>query len=66
MTNQRINNSGKKFVRYKDGARLYSMGQKTFERLAHEAKAVYKVNKIALVNTEIFETYLETFRIIEE
>ena len=28
-----------------------------------EAKAVYKVDKVALVNCEIFEKYLETFRI---
>ena len=32
------------------------------EALAKEAKAIYKVDKIALVNCEIFERYLETFR----
>jgi len=32
-------------------------------KLAKEAKAVYKIDKVALVNCEIFEKYLETFRI---
>ena len=32
-------------------------------KMAKEAKAVYKIDKVALVNCEIFEKYLETFRI---
>lgn len=52
----------KKFVRYKEGAELYSMGHCKFEQLAKEAKATYKIDGIVLVNTMIFEDYLETFR----
>lgn len=52
----------KKFVRYPEGAELYSLGLSKFQQLAREAKAVYKVDKVALVNCEIFERYLETFR----
>ena len=52
----------KVFVRYDEGAALYSMSLHTFMRLAADAKAVYKVNRISLVNTKIFEEYLETFR----
>ena len=55
----------KKFVRYKDGAEIYSMCQSKFERMAREAKATYKLDKLVLVNTEIFEKYLETFRVVE-
>lgn len=33
----------KKFVRYAEGAALYSMGLHTFQDLAKEAKAVYHV-----------------------
>ena len=55
----------KKFVRYKEGAEMYSMCQSKFERMAHEAKATYKLDKLVLVNTELFEKYLETFRIVE-
>lgn len=53
----------KKFVRYKEGAELYSMSQSKFEELAKEAGAVYKLNKIVLVNCEILNKYLETFRL---
>jgi len=55
----------KKFVRYKEGAELYSISQSKFERLAKEAKAIYKVGKVVLVNCSIFEEYLETFRLEE-
>lgn len=48
----------KKFVRYQEGAELYSIGLTKFQELAKEAKAVYKIDKVALVNCEIFEKYL--------
>ena len=48
----------KKFVRYKEGAEKYSIGLTKFQ----EAKAVYKIDGLALVNCELFEKYLETFR----
>ncbi len=53
----------KKFVRYQEGAELYSLGLTKFQELAKEAGAVYKIDKVALVNCEIFEQYLETFRV---
>ena len=53
----------KRFVRYKTGAELYDMSQSSFEDLAEEAGAKYKIGKMVLVNCEIFEEYLETFRI---
>ena len=39
IRNQKI---AKKFVRYGEGAQLYSMSQSTFEKLAKEAKAIHK------------------------
>ena len=33
----------KKFVRYEEGAKLYSMGLHTFQELAKDAKAIYHV-----------------------
>lgn len=54
------------FVRYKEGAEMYSMCQKTFEMRAKEAGAVYKVGKTVLVNCDIFEKYLELFRLPSE
>ena len=52
----------KKFVRYEEGAQLYSMGLHTFQELAEDAKAVYHVKRVVLVNTEIVDEYLENFR----
>jgi hypothetical protein len=52
----------KKFVRYEEGAKKYSMGLSKFQSMAREAKSTYKVDKVVLVNCELFEKYLETFR----
>ena len=49
----------KKWVRYDEGALLYSMGVHSFEKLAKDAKAVYHVNRIVLVNTEKVDEYIE-------
>lgn len=43
--------------------KLQRIGLTKFQELAKEAKAVYKIDKVALVNCEIFERYLESFRI---
>lgn len=56
----------KKFIRYKDGKEYYGISQKTFEKLAKEANATYKVGKMVLVNVEILDAYLELFRIIDD
>ena len=54
--------NAKKFVRYQEGAEKYSIGLTKFQELAKEAGAVYKIDGIALVNCEIFERFLESFR----
>jgi len=53
----------KEFIRYDEGAERYSMSKHSFMKLAHDARAVYKINRMSLVNVKIFEKYLETFRI---
>ncbi len=60
---QKVNK--KRFVRYKEGAEIYSMCQSKFEQMAKDAGAIYKLNKLVLVNCDIFEAYLETFRIVD-
>lgn len=52
----------KKFVRYPEGAEMYSMGLSSFTKLAREAKAVYKKGNIVLVNINLIDEYLEMFR----
>ncbi|HAP5447443.1 TPA: hypothetical protein IU013_000963 [Enterococcus faecalis] len=56
--------NAKRFVRYKEGAELYSLCQTKFEEIAKEAGAVYKLNKLVLVNCDILDDYLETFRMM--
>ena len=45
---------------------MYCMGLSKFQELAKDAKACYKVGQLVLVNTEILDEYLETFRIVED
>jgi hypothetical protein len=49
----------KKWVRYNEGAILYSMGIHSFMDLAKAAKATYHVKGIVLVNTEKVDEYME-------
>lgn len=49
----------KKYVRYSEGADLYSMGIHGFTDLAKEAGAVRKINGVCLVNIEILNEYIE-------
>lgn len=52
----------KKYVNAAEGRIIYGMGKTTFMTFAREAGAVYKIGSTALVNTEIFEKFLEQFR----
>lgn len=53
----------KVFVRYDEGVAMYSMSRNSFIKIATDAHAIYKINRMVLVNTKIFEQYLETFRL---
>ena len=53
----------KVFVRYDERAEMYSMSRNTFIKIATDAHVIYKVSRLVFVNTQIFEQYLETFRI---
>ena len=52
----------RKFIRFKDGAEMYSMSERQFYELARNANAVYKVGKMCLVKVAIIDEYLEYFR----
>ena len=58
--------NSKKYVRYPEGAEMYSMSLSKFQQLAKDAKACYKVNQLVLVNLDIIDEYLETFHIVDE
>ena len=51
----------RKFLRYKEGAELYSMSPNMFKEIARDAGAVYKRGTMALVNKKKFDEYLKYF-----
>lgn len=58
-----MNKNKRRMVRYSEGALLYSMGLTTFQCLAKEARAVYKIDGMPpLVKCDIFEDYIEKYR----
>lgn len=57
------NEKEKKYVRYQEGADMYSMSVRKFQDLAKDAGAIYKVGKMALVKVAIMDEYLETFKL---
>ena len=58
--------NNKRFVRYSEGAEMYSMSVSKFMQLAKDAKACDKVNQLVLVILDIIDEYLETFRIVDD
>ena len=52
-----------RLVRYKEGAEMYSMGMNKFQTLAKDAGAILKIDRMVLVDLDIFDQYLETFRV---
>ena len=57
-----VNNKKKKYVRYAEGAELYSMGLHSFQKVAKDAGAIRKVKGIVLVNTEKVDEFIESFK----
>lgn len=52
----------KKFVNAAEGQAVYGISRSHIMEMAKKAGAVYKVGNTALINTEIFEAYLEQFK----
>ena len=61
LLKDQVRKRGKKFVSYREGADLYSLGLHTFEKLAKDANAIYRVKGRVLINIEIIDEYMETF-----
>lgn len=53
----------KRLVRYKEGAEMYNMGMNKFQTLAKEAGAILKIDRMVLVDLDVFDRYLESFRV---
>ena len=52
----------KRYVGYEDGMALYSMGKISFRKLAQEAHALLRIKKIAIIDLDILDDYLEQHR----
>ena len=56
-------NIKKRFVSYKEASKLFGLGLTKMQEHAKIAGATYKIGNKVLVNIEIFEAYLEQFRV---
>ena len=52
----------KRYVGYEEGMALYSMGKISFRKLAQEAHALLRIKKMAIVDLDILDDYLEQHR----
>ena len=59
MAKEMTTKQKKRFVRYSEGAEMYSMGVTKFMEICKAAKACYKLNQLVLVNLDIVDEYLE-------
>lgn len=53
----------KRLVRYREGAEMYSMGRDKFQIVAREAGAIIKLDRLVLVDLDVLDEYLESFRV---
>ena len=53
----------KRSVRYKEGAEMYSMGMNKFQEIAKDASAILKIDRLVLVDLDVLDQYLESFRV---
>ena len=51
-----------KYMRYREAKFYYCLGLNTIQRLAKEAGATIRIGRCVLIDTEIFEKYLDSFR----
>ena len=53
----------KRLVRYKEGAEMYSMCINIYQTLAKDAVAILKFDSMVFVDLDVFDKYLESFRV---
>lgn len=58
---QLVNSGTKKYVRYEEGAKLYSVGRNTFIEMAKDANAVFRYRGVALVNIQKVNEFIEEY-----
>ena len=63
---QLVADGSKRWVRYDEGALLYSVGIHTFQKLAKDAKACYKVGGVTLIDTHKLDRFIEAFEMEDD
>ena len=53
----------KKFMSYKEASELYGIGLTRMQEYAKKAGATHKIGNKVLVNAEIFDVFIERYRI---
>ena len=56
-----VGSGAKKYVRYEEGAKLFSVGRNTFIEMAKDAKAVFKYKGVALVDIQKVNSFIEDY-----
>ena len=58
--------TGKKYMRIDEAKDYFSVGKHTVEKWAKQAKAVYKINGVKLVNIEKINRFIEAFEEVDD
>lgn len=61
-----VKSKDKKYVRYAEGAELYSVSLSKFQEIAKSANAIRKINQLVLVNLEKVDAFIESCEVPEE
>ena len=51
-----------KYMRYREARAYYCLGMNTIQRLAKEAGATIRIGRIVMIDTEILNKYIDSFR----
>lgn len=63
LTDSEQHDARQKFVRMKEATQIYHMSRTKLAEEALKAGAMYKIGSTILINVQIFDEYLEGFRI---
>ena len=54
-------NFRRRFLRYKEACKEYGIGENKMHDLALEAGAVYKIDRLVLINCDILDKHLDNY-----
>lgn len=54
-----MNPGRSKYIRQIDGPKVYPMGRHSFDKIAKDAGAVLRISGMVLVDTELFDKFLD-------